>query len=301
MPRVPREWLNAVVYLYPTETDAKLGTKIGATAFIANVPVESKQLPPDRAHHYLVTNDHAVHARDSVAVRINLLAGGFDVLSIPAGDWTSHPEGDDLAVAPFAFDPSLHKHAAVNRAMMLTEELRLHWGFGPGDEVFFIGRYVDLAGVAHNAPTVRSGILSAYDPDEPIYQVGRDHHQEAFLIEGQSLSGFSGSPVFITPSAYVQPSTEFGGAPEVRWIRGGPCYLLGIDYAHNDWLATVMDAETRAPAEPHNYVRINSGMMMVVPAMKLLSLLDTAPLVARRREVERLVEMALGITPSQGA
>jgi len=161
--------------------------------------------------------------------------------------------------------------------MILTQALLDHWEFGPGDEVFFIGRYVDAEGKAHNAPTVRSGILSTC-PAEPILQDKMHHRQESFLVEARSLSGYSGSPVFVTPSAFIQSSGEFGGAPAVRHLSHGPCYLLGIDWGHTHW---------RESVDEKIYVS-NSGMMTILPAMKLLSLLDIEEFAEMRREVEQI-------------
>jgi hypothetical protein len=289
MPHIPNEWLDAVVYLYPTEEDARRGARAGATAFIVNVPAEDARLPRNVAHHYVVTNVHAIDGRASLAVRINLLAGGFDVLTIPSTAWVTHPNGDDLAAASLPFDPARHRHAAVNRSMMLTQELRDHWGFSPGDEVFFIGRYVDHEGKAHNVPTVRSGIVSAF-PAEPISQrPGRDHDQETILVEARSLSGYSGSPVFITPSPYIDKSPEPGGPPIVRGVTGGPCFLLGIDWGHHSWREPVRDRLTGRPLSDGSFVSGNSGMMLVVPATKLISLLDTQQLVEIRQAAEQLI------------
>ena len=191
VPHIPKQWLDAVVYLYPSEDDARRGTRVGATGFVVSVPLENDSLPQAHSHHYVVTNAHAVEGQASLAVSINLKAGGIDVMTIPGTNWITHPDRDDVAAAGLPMNDK-HQYAAINRSMMLTQELLEHWDFGPGDEVFFIGRYKDLEGKAHNVPTVRSGILSAF-PAELIHQPQRGHDQETILIEARSLSGYSGS------------------------------------------------------------------------------------------------------------
>jgi len=285
VPHVPKQWLDAVVYLYPTEDDARSGRRAGATGFIVNVPLDDSRLPSGHAHHYVVTNAHAIEGQSSLAVRINMKAGGFDVMTIQAADWITHPDRDDVAAAALPMNPT-HRYSAVNRAMMLTQELLEHWDFGPGDEVFFIGRYRDHEGKVHNVPTVRSGILSAF-PAEPIKQRERDHDQETVLVEARSLSGYSGSPVFITHSPYIDKASEPGGPPVVRAVTGGPCFLLGIDWGHLPWAEPVLEPVFDRPVSDRTYVRGNSGMMMVVPATKLLSLLDVERFADERHETER--------------
>jgi Trypsin-like peptidase domain len=290
VPHIPKQWLDAVVYLYPAEDDARRGARTGATGFIVSVPLEDSRLPRGHSHHYVVTNAHAVEGQDSIAVRINMRAGGFDVMTIPGADWITHPDRDDVAAAALPMNPA-HQYAAVDRSMILTQELLDHWGFGPGDEVFFVGRYRDREGKDHNVRTVRSGILSAF-PAEPINQPDRDHGQETVLVEARSLSGYSGSPVFITPAPYIDKSQEPGGPPVVRAITGGPCFLLGIDWGHQSWTEPVLDPVYGRPVSERTYVRVNSGMMMVIRATKLLSLLDVERFADGRRETEcQLLEL----------
>jgi hypothetical protein len=284
VPHIPKQWLDAVVYLYPTEDDARRGAPAGSTGFIVSVPVEDNRLQ-GHAHHYVVTNAHAVEGQPSLAVRINLRAGGFDVMTIPREEWITHPDRDDVAAAGLPGNPA-YQYAAVNRSMMLTRELLDHWDFGPGDEVFFIGRYKDHEGKAHNVPTVRSGILSAF-PAEPIKQAARDHDQETVLVEARSLSGYSGSPVFISHSPYIEKSPEPDGPPLVHGVTGGPCFLLGIDWGHQSWTEPVREPVYNRPVSERTYVQLNSGMMMVVPAAKLLSLLDAERFADGRRKTER--------------
>jgi hypothetical protein len=286
VPRVPDQWLDAVVYLYPSKDAAENGERAGATGFIVSVPPDSETgVLEDVGHHYVVTNAHAVEDRQSVAVRVNKVTGGYDVISIPKSEWEINPDGDDVAAAIIGIEWEVHRYASVNQSMMLTPELQEHWDFGPGDEVFFIGRYVDHEGKAHNVPTVRSGIIAAF-PTEPIYQPERKHNQESILVEARSLSGYSGSPVFVTPSAHIERTDLHNGAPTVKAVTGGPCYLLGIDWGHHPWREPVRDSKNKGKPVPDLFIQGNSGMMMVVPTAKLLPLLDVDKFKDERRKRE---------------
>jgi hypothetical protein len=285
VPRVPDEWLNSVVYLYPSKKDAERGAQLGGTAFIVVLPSDDKSLPEQLGHYYVVTNDHVVEDLPEVWARINRRSGGSEPFQIPKAQWANHPDGDDLAAA-YVRPDSEYKYIGVNRSMILTPDLQARLEFGPGDEIFFIGRYVDLEGKAHNVPTVREGILSAY-PAEPVLNRERNRRQESILVEARSFSGFSGSPVFVTRAPRIQRSDDFDGAPVVVRTSGvEPCYLLGVNWGHYHWHEKVRDPKTHKPLTGHTYVQTNSGMMMVVPAEKLLELLDDPRLVKPRREME---------------
>jgi len=292
VPRIPEEWLNSVVYLYPSVEAARQETPrsgAGGTGFIVSLPFENQALSKTLVHHYVVTNDHVrVGAK---AMRINLKGEGSDVLIIDGSEWFEHPDGDDVAIRPLELSQN-HQYAAVNRSMMLSSEMQDKYNFGPGDEVTFIGRYVDLEGKVHNVPTVRTGIVSVF-PAEPIYQKERVHNQTTILVEARSLSGYSGSPVFVTLSPHIEGTID--EAPFVTSLRGSPCFLLGIDYGHHPLRSPVIEKENGHPSGGDKtrddlYIESNSGMMMIVPAERLLTLLDSPDVVERRREEERNIE-----------
>lgn len=69
---------------------------------------------------------------------------------------------------------------------------------GPGDDVFVVGRFINSQGKLRNIPSVRFGNI-AQMPLKPIEQgrVFGEFQQESFLVEARSISGFSGSPVFL--------------------------------------------------------------------------------------------------------
>jgi hypothetical protein len=295
VPRIQQEWLDSIVYLYETKEQANAGLRAGATGFIVSVGREDPDLPEVFGHHYIVTNRHCVEPRRDLVARINLHGSGFDVLELPFEAWKPHPDNDDVTVATLDFKTKYYQYASVNRGMMLSRELLAAWDFGPGDEAFFIGRYVDLDGKTYNVPTVRSGIVSAF-PMEPIIQPERGHAQESILVEARSLTGYSGSPVFVIQSATIEKSDDGGieSYPRVKSRDGSPVFLLGIDWGHHQWLENLRDEHgNRLPQK----IPTNSGMMKVVPAWKLLDILDGSREFVeerRKREARAKTELAEG-------
>lgn len=270
MPRIPAHWLASVVYLYPTVDAAQSGTGTGegGTGCVVSVPWKELFREKTVFHQYFATNDHVrVNAR---AMRINTLDGSSVVMEIDPEMWIPHPENDDLAILQATQLPENLDLVGIPREMFLTEELKLKNDIGPGDDVFLIGRYVDIEGKTYNTPTVRTGIVSLF-PRDPIPQPQRAHLQETVVVEARSRSGYSGSPTFVVQSPRIShekvPAT-------VDYLVQSPCFFLGITYAHY--------AGGGTPGNPSD-----SGMMLVVPANRLERLLDLPELQRKRLQDER--------------
>jgi hypothetical protein len=83
----------------------------------------------------------------------------------------------------------------------MTEIDLSEYDVGPGDDVFFVDRYVNHEGQQRNLPTVRLGIISML-PYEKV-EHSRGTLVDSFLVEARSLGGYSGSPVFL----FIRPYT----------------------------------------------------------------------------------------------
>ena len=146
-----------------------------------------------------------------------------------------------------------------------------------------VGRLLNHQGRQRNIPTVRFGDISMM-PWEPILNQ-RGLMQESFLVEMRSLSGYSGSPVFVTVDGYTpRPVAHKGG--EIP-MEGGGTWLLGIDWGHlRTYGKVVSEKDKQTPIEEDWVVPSNSGQAMVVPAWKLRELLDQEELVVRRKQLD---------------
>jgi hypothetical protein len=110
--------------------------------------------------------------------------------------------------------------------------------------------------------------------------------QSSFLIECRSVSGYSGSPVFI----YRVQTTITAGFVAIGADRGKASLprFLGIDWAnldrvgHNDYAIDWAESDAD-PSFPRR-----SGMMVAVPAWRLAELLDSKDVqdVKRKEEAE---------------
>jgi hypothetical protein len=155
----------------------------------------------------------------------------------------------------------------------------------PGDDVFFVGRFIGHDGRQQNAPTVRFGHL-ALMPSRIRAPSGRV--AESFLVEGRSLPGYSGAPVFVyrMPYGAVFGDSSPGGGMQTITRP----VLLGVDWVHLADYRKVLKSDKKTPFKDAEgkelFVEQNSGMMGVVPAWKLIQLLNDPEVTGMRDKVQ---------------
>lgn len=257
VPRIPDALLQSVGFLYSSSDAALNGERAGGTAFLVEVSAAGEVAT------FVVTNIH-VAAGGCHSLRLSRRDSGIQVLDV--SDWMFHPDGDDVAVARIdlpedrAEFPLLWTDIAASRPRL--DELNA----GVGDEVLMIGRFIAHDGRVRNAPLARFGNI-AMMPGEPVMD-GRGMKVEAFLVEMRSLSGFSGSPVFV----YMGPGTYRGDG------RMMPFYtetigLIGIDTGHKVVEVAILDSEGQ---ETEFTAAQNSGVAVVAPIWKVGETLSEA-------------------------
>src|ERR1700719_402939 len=81
--RIPDEWLNNSVYLYPSEHDAYEGTRAGGSGFLLGF--DSHRIA-GRQMIYAVTNDQVIEGVNCT-IRLNRHDGTVDVRDLDERDW----------------------------------------------------------------------------------------------------------------------------------------------------------------------------------------------------------------------
>lgn len=196
-------------------------------------------------------------------MRLNLRAGGVDVLEVHETAWRTHPCGDDLAAASITLRSEWDVGAVRLPDLALLDRGIRELNVGVGDDVFMLGRFVSHSGNQKNHPLARFGNL-AMMPSEDIRDA-RGLMVEAYLVEMRSLSGFSGSPVFL----YVGPGSYRGNGSMTNFFTE-QIALLGIDAGHVEMHAPVFRGTDRTEFT----TQLNTGVAIVVPVWKLVELLD---------------------------
>jgi hypothetical protein len=299
MPRIPNVVADCTFYLYESEHAARQGKNAGGSGFLVSVTAAD----PTYCYVYAVTNKHLVDD-NFCALRLNRKSGDTDCIVTEKDNWVPHPDGDDVAIYPLSLQGDFKSHS-VPMEWFADRECIETYNLGYGDDVFLVGRLIAQSGRQKNTPVVRFGNISlSADPTEPVKYNNRE--QEAFLVECRSISGFSGSPVFVQadrwysgpeaqkiwefrkrkqPLLNEDPPFDVGPKPKLGteycpWaVRVGPL-LLGIDFGHlpiwNDVYCKTRKTEYRAQS--------NTGIAGVVPNWKIKDLLDTPSLVDGRAE-----------------
>ena len=289
MPRISDAILGCSIYLYPSVYDARNGEKSGGSGFLVGVPSTVKGCG---SYIYAVTNYHVVckEIGNSPVIRINTVSGQTETIEYDYTNWYRHPDGDDIAIAPINKELSRYKLNLVSYDLLITPEIISNKDIGAGDDVFMVGRFIGYDGKQKNEPTIRFGNLSLTS----TVKMRNDDlgiEQESFLIEVRSLSGYSGSPVFVK----IQPLAERPGVYDLS--LDSHKWLLGVDWGHQPLIVDVLDKYGKNRIEEKWKVKINSGVACIVPAWKLAELLNIDELAKRRKENDgelekRIVEQA---------
>lgn len=273
MPRIPDHYLDTAIYLYASHADAEAGIRTGGSGFLVSVPIEQI---PGRAVHYAVTNAHVVEG-GGCTVRLNTTDGKFDIYDFDERHWIIPDSKDDIAICQIPGLSAAHRFCTVPTKFFASREIIDRYAIGPGDDTFVVGRFINAEGRQQNLPSIRFGNL-AQMPWEPIEQdriFGR-FKQESYLVEARSISGFSGSPVFVLMEPIL-------ARPNGARLEGGMIFLLGIVWGYVlDW-GPVCDQRGK-PVDTKLKVCVNTGMMGVVPAWKLEELLNRSDMTKLRKQ-----------------
>lgn len=282
MTRIPDRIRDCAVYIFPDKKSAEEGKQTGATGFLVGVPSADFK---GSYFAYAVTNRHVIlQCGPNPVMRLNSEPAGLSFIETEKDNWSLHDGGDDLAVHPLPQLAPFFKTNLVPEELFLTQEEVSKFDIGPGDDVFFIGRFVNHEGKLQNRPALRFGNISMM-PWEPIKQKETGFNQESFVVEGRATGGYSGAPVFVYKPEWVH-------APRAGFPMKDEAWLLGIEWGHLTTRGRVEDKGGKPHSEDWG-VEANSGMIGVVPAWKLRELLDQEELVKGREEGEkRLKEWA---------
>lgn len=266
--RIPDQLLKCVGFV--SRAEEKLEYK--GSAFVVMVPGDEHS-----GCLHLVTAKHvAIELQNGEAV-IGL--NGKDGLPMwlkndVQSNWFFHPTDPtvDVAVLPMAslrlveFD-----YQEIPISGFATQERIAEYGIGLGEEIINIGLFTPFVGATRFTPIVRTGTIA-------MMPEGRMPHRsygsvEAYLAEGRSIGGLSGSPVFVRNTVHI-PATKKDGAPALISALGS-FHLLGLMHGHWDAPPDFSELGGRS---------VNMGISIVIPAYKILEVLFSEELTAQRQE-----------------
>lgn len=269
--RVPEEVRKCVVFvgLPATTSDGQPGLKLKGTAFLVAVPSESRK---EEFYVYLVTAKHVAIKLEgkNFAARVNMKDGSSKRLRGDETRWWYHPTDQlvDVAITPWIPPPEV-EFKLIPISMFLSDDIIQSEDIGCGDDVFMTGLFAHLSGSKRNLPIVRLGNI-AMIPDEPVPT--KEGMIEAYLIEARSIGGLSGSPAFV-----------------YKIVKGGgKLYLMGLMHGHWD----IPPENKNDLVDMDSFGSVNMGIAIVVPAKKILEVINQPELIKIRRENDAKLSQA---------
>lgn len=243
---------------------------------------------------YIVT---AKHVADQFAdapfnIRVNGKSGGSQSVHLDGVSWHHHPdESVDLALVQLRAFGEDADWLSFPGEHLATKERLSSENIGPGDLIYAVGLFRELAGSRRNLPVVHTGHIAML-PDECVPVLDWDDPDaernksikmvEAYLVEAHTLHGLSGAPVFVRSSIKTIPAEKSRAIP----LAAGALSLLGM------WQGAWKAPPDRILAhQTGRGFQVSVGMGVVVPANKIKEILDM-PGAAQERLETRAREAA---------
>lgn len=170
MPALPRRVMNAAVFLYRSEAEARSGSRDGASGFIVGIRAlreEFRTQDDDTTawHLYAVTAAHVIVHGACVIRQTIRQADGPPLITTPP--WIRHSVAD-LAIAPLGMrlGPPIDRRLMpwIERGWLVADVYRdvMTYFGGPtvGDEVFMVGRFSGVPDGQYNNPVARFGYIA---------------------------------------------------------------------------------------------------------------------------------------------
>lgn len=199
-------------------------------------------------------------------------AGSYSTIEqLPAGDlaWTFPVDPSvDIAIAPIGIDQNKLDVMLLPSTLLLSNADVAQNKVEEGDSVLFTGLFVQMMGQTHSEPIVREGKI-AMMPKEQISTTLRALG-DIYLVDCHVFGGNSGAPMFI----------NLAGQREGGFVAGLNYKPLGVV---SGYVKEAASFELQTIAAYAGTMDANSGIATVVPAQKILDLLN-APVLKALRE-----------------
>jgi hypothetical protein len=221
---------------------------------------------------FLVTADHVLNLvpGDYVWMRMNRRDGSCSTVKLSKAD-AKRAYKEDIAIFPLKFDPAAFEWRSLSLSRADFEANKKKWEWDIGDEVAVVGLYGSHFGQVKNVPVTRIGHI-ALMPGEPV--AGPRGELVAYLVEGKSISGLSGSPVLLNA-----PMWKVGSDSQMQTLTGPLIFPIGMVLGYH----SVESLEDQIPVSEiqgedavgeGSKVDRNTGLTTVVPFERILDMMD---------------------------
>ena len=298
MPKLRPDIGNAVFYLYGL--DPRTGERRGPLGCGFIVARRSAKLE-NVNHYYGISNWHLTHDIGASIIRINTDFGHRFIEHGPE-DWHFQPDGDDLSIIDLGDEQKVGDQVAhyldsisfADKAFMERLEISI------GEDAFMTGLFAQHHGGERNKPVARFGNVALLASDDAPIEQPNGNLRPAHLVDMRSRTGFSGSPVAIYRIPGIDLS-DFPPRPRPLPLPGDPrtapkfIALFGVHCGQYYDPVKVRKSPPKRheregdPIHEGDYLYIQSGMTIVVPAWRITELMNLEVFeVARQRREARI-------------
>jgi hypothetical protein len=271
--RLPDRILNTACLLgFKRETPHYAGT-----GFVVAVPGAH-----GNPHLYVVTAKSVAEKMECcpMIMGFSYKDGSKALLEADNVHWYSHPTeagAVDAAVAPFApAQWDLLDLEPVPEHLFASGERMRKASIGVGDEITAIGVFTRFSYEDRHLPIVRTGNLAMLPT---LHIPVKDFEpMEAYVAE---IEGLTGSPIWARPTAYFNPSQKDGGEEKPSVPSNGDTDMIFLGLLHGPWEVSKWAMEGQNAQYTENMI---SGMSIIVPAHKILEVINQAELATMRKK-----------------
>ncbi len=248
---------------------------------------------------YLITAEHNItgfrEKNWDLWNRANLKDGKVLETKMSLENWWFHPDSGkaptDVAVCPVVFHPD-EKYRTIplngKEGIAGTADVLAKNYIGLGDEIVITGLFRSHHGRQQNIPIIRIGTIATMK-EEPVY-TKYCGYTDAYLIEARSISGLSGSPVFVNV-----PPFHITNDGAIEATRGSRLYFLGLMHGHFD--VQNLNEDMVADSDDDASKGINTGIGVVIPVEKIIETLEGDEMSEQRKQAVKYHREKRGATP----
>lgn len=290
--RVPDFVLKTVAFISEIIDSGATGDDYDAqgTGFFAMLPADGD---PNRFHHYFITAKHVILGlkRKRFALVINERHGKVRPVEVTYEKWCFHPSDASVDAAAMPFEPRQELESLSFQSKYFVTPESMKPAFGVGDDIFIPGLFTYAQGRARNMPIIRHGNLAMIPDEEIQVNYGFAKFANVYLIEARSIGGISGSPVLIRKTVSL-PTRNFDTSETRLHGLSAEFHVLGLVQGHWD----IKESEINNPGPVQDKQRgVNMGIAVVVPAHKILEILNGPELTELRRAADE--EFSRAVSP----
>jgi hypothetical protein len=218
----------------------------------------------------------ARHGKRPIVLMVNNKDGNRKRLEMIRDTWYFHPSDPtaDVAIHPIEWISIEHDFIPIHSSLLVAKEGMRQLDIGIGDDIYMPGLFASIEGLPNVHPILRHGTIAML-PTKQI-QLGADF-VDVYLMEARSISGISGSPVFVRPTVSIKQCKKS------LWLDGLARFhrVLGMAWRH--WDIPPADINSYHPRSVKKD-GVNMGIAVITPAYKILETIERSEL-KRDREV----------------